>query len=62
MNKLKPCPFCGGYAKLRKEGEGYYVGCDNCGIRIRKMYLNNEVSPAMVQNAVIELWNKRVKE
>lgn len=34
MSELKPCPFCGGEAELRDDGEAgypYYVQCVECG-------------------------------
>lgn len=61
---LKPCPFCGSEAKLRKLVEEYpadgvhpageyeawfQVCCDNCGIEIGEEYRSD----------AIEAWNKR---
>lgn len=61
MNKLKPCPLCGGYAKVRKYGTAYAVQCNDCGVTTRKIYRNGGVSPCVVQNMVIDLWNRRTK-
>lgn len=29
-NKLKPCPFCGGEAELKKAGGNVWVECKKC--------------------------------
>ena len=32
--ELKPCPFCGGEAKLENMGFPHHVYCTNCGARV----------------------------
>ena len=60
-NELKPCPFCGGKAKLysQKVAGGYdysYVFCESCKIGTKKY----EVSPEYCANdKATEAWNRR---
>lgn len=64
-DNLKPCPFCGGKAKInylppfvhpktgRKGIERRQVYCDNCGV----------VTAGMVsEEAAIEAWNRRAED
>ena len=53
MNELKPCPFCGGKAKLQGDESKYgcFVVCTNC-------YAEMDYSETEVK--AIEAWNKRV--
>lgn len=62
MEKIKSCPHCGGVAKVRKEDTAYFVRCEDCGATSGRIYRNGGVSPARVQNIVIEKWNRRTKE
>ena len=51
--KLKPCPFCGGEAKVlgtKYEGGDYYIVCERCRVRVGSY--SNPVE-------AIEAWNKR---
>ena len=32
--ELKPCPFCGGEAKMMKMGYPHWVYCLNCGAKV----------------------------
>lgn len=59
MKKIDLCPFCGGYAKIRKVKNAYAVRCNNCGASSDTVYRNVGISPALVQNFVIGLWNRR---
>lgn len=61
--KLKPCPFCGGKAKIMaaqefKIGgdEGFVIQCENC--HMNTISINCTHSPSSKE--VVELWNKRV--
>ncbi len=62
MKKIDRCPFCGGYAKVRKNGNAYAVRCNDCGASSREIYRNGGVSPCVVQNMVIDAWNRRVRD
>ena len=66
---LKPCPFCGGEAKIAYDStsnivfgeESYlYAYCTSCGIRTPHLYYCPEQNQ---QNATeymaIEMWNRR---
>lgn len=55
--ELKPCPFCGGEAKILSikeecEGEFYWIACKECGALIPVYYLE--------KNAV-DAWNRRTE-
>ena len=48
---LKPCPFCGGEAKILKGTYGYYPYCCNCQCLLNTDYKTKQ--------DVIEAWNRR---
>lgn len=61
-DNLKPCPFCGSFAKIvkRKQKTGfypsggtYYVHCTKCMI---------STQPRSAKHYVIEAWNTRVNK
>ena len=54
---LKPCPFCGGEARMMKMGYPHWVYCLNCGARVhgRKCGEGGE-------KASVEAWNRRASE
>ena len=62
MAELKPCPFCGGDAKLKefcmrirmfKQKKYYYAECSLCGVR---------TSAKSDAEESIEAWNRRTKD
>lgn len=66
-NELKPCPFCGGEAKLTKttecHGHGmyltkYYVMCEVCGCRGESdcVYYKTEQE---CKDFAVSRWNRR---
>ena len=60
--ELKPCPFCGGKAKLRiirsgEDSENTFVECKDCFARIN----GYEGAFGMPDEAISE-WNHRIKE
>ena len=48
-DKLKPCPFCGGEAKLRTVNGFREIRCNDC-----YAYINR-----LKREAVINAWNRR---
>ena len=71
MEKLKPCPFCGGAVRLRQSGyrfgpwiitRGAYKSKRNCDCRLwmesELFYSDGEKEKA----ALVEAWNRRVKD
>ena len=55
MSDLKPCPFCGGKAKLEDMGYPHHVYCTGCGARVQGKGFAEEG-----EKDAIETWNKRV--
>lgn len=59
MSELKPCPFCGGQAEIRKTtipktiATGAFVQCEKCGARTRCVI-------DLGEEYVIRIWNRRV--
>lgn len=57
--RLKPCPFCGGKAKLDKNAFLPFCRCSDCGAEIRSVVY---VDRAKMIHEVVEKWEKRIKE
>lgn len=53
MPELKPCPFCGGKARLDRYEHFYRVLCTDCPASTEWLYSEQEA---------IEAWNRRVNE
>ena len=55
MTELKPCPFCGGEAKINLFLGNYCVACNNC---------MGAILPAkgMTEEEAVTAWNTRVGE
>lgn len=51
--KLKPCPFCGGIAKIIHLGGCFRVRCDWCYI---------ETAEYKDERSAVNAWNRKVKE
>ena len=54
MTELKPCPFCGGEAKISDMGYPHWVFCEKCGARIHGYTTDERDS--------IEAWNRRADD
>ena len=60
MDKLKPCPFCGGLAVLRKNEERikpFYVKCGNIGCELIVM-----TDFYATEEEAFKTWNRRVND
>ena len=54
MDELKPCPFCGGEAKVMDMGFPYWVYCTKCYAKVHGGTLDEKDS--------IEAWNRRARD
>ena len=59
--ELKPCPFCGGKARLQRKAKkhGFYVICIECYCST-PYYQYIFTSEEELRNTAIETWNRRV--
>ena len=56
MPNLKPCPFCGGKAKTKKETLGTWkVRCTKCSAEVGRYWFKTE-------KFAVEAWNRRAGE
>ena len=58
MIKLKPCPFCGGKAEIRRDSETetfFVVICTNCPATVSRSWFSKK-------QEAINAWNMRTSE
>ena len=59
MKELKPCPFCGGEAVLKRTNQcyaySYSVVCKD------KFCRGRSIKPVRSEHVAIEMWNRRCK-
>ena len=55
--KLKPCPFCGGEAKLEDMGFPHHVYCTNCGARVTGRGFGEDGEADAIRK-----WNQRAEK
>jgi hypothetical protein len=62
MSELKPCPFCGGKAKIKASVTtlGAKARCDKCNVEMRKNYKGNKRIENILMELIAEDWNRRV--
>lgn len=59
MEKLKPCPFCGGEAEITQTGRlKLYLRCKSCRIGLQQKVLRKSLE--WLENEMIKDWNKRM--
>ena len=59
MIKLKPCPFCGGEAKMMDMGYPHWVYCTVCGARVHGGVYGGVEDGEL---ASAEAWNRRAND
>jgi len=58
MDKLKPCPFCGGNARVLGCPKAMsWMSCDNCGVDV--FFYNHNTCGRATKEETIEQWNNR---
>ena len=65
MSKLKPCPFCGGTAKVfAYEGGGICIKCLNCYCQTQAMsdYCIADAEKYSAYEKITEAWNRRADQ
>lgn len=56
MNKLKPCPLCGGKVKLLEIGFQWEIICKNCNLTLVGQGLHE-----ICKETAIKKWNRRAE-
>ena len=65
MEKLKPCPFCGGEAEYIERGNEYMgiketeIKCKHCGTRQVHKWLRMKFDFEKVRELTVDAWNDR---
>lgn len=59
MTELKPCPFCGGKAKIQDKHYPHYIYCEECGASVHgKLFGYTDKIDIQIS---IEAWNRRAR-
>ena len=58
MEKLKPCPFCGGEA-VALQNDGWYVACDYCECAFLGVDIKDGTGIWKTEEIAIKHWNER---
>lgn len=66
-NDLKPCPFCGGEARMAQNYQGQkYVWCDECGAGVwgkdTEDWRVDTIGERKARKAAADAWNRRVND
>ena len=61
MPELKPCPFCGGKAKMKINPTtlNCNVTCDRCGVIMKQNFKGNKRIDALLGELMTDAWNRR---
>ena len=68
MDELKPCPFCGGHARLVYAPylETVYIECDHCTAMIgrfgKRVSSMSGVEYFTEESKAVEAWNRRMND
>lgn len=75
QTELKPCPFCGGQAELKKGNlfgdDTLQIHCTECNVHTRKipynckMYIAGEqifMTETKATKKTVDLWNRRTED
>ena len=65
--ELKPCPFCGGNAKIESippdeqyETTAYYISCEHCGSSTSFGYIYaDKTARECTRKETVDKWNRR---
>ena len=61
MIELKPCPFCGGAAKIMVSPTtlNARAGCPKCNVTMKKSFKGNRRIKEILEELITEEWNRR---
>ena len=63
MPELKPCPFCGGKAKMKNNDSTLNCAafCEKCNVIMKRNFKGNSRLREMLEELMAEEWNRRVE-